>query len=80
MRCTSIQRRDYDPDAPDLTHPEGPSSAAPQHLREFGIGGQILRDLGLSRLRLLTGHPKSLPGIEAFGLEIVEQTPLRPRC
>lgn len=44
----------------------------PMHLREFGIGGQILRGLGLSRLRLLSNHPKALPGLDAFGLEIVE--------
>lgn len=48
----------------------------PAHLREYGIGGQILRELGLSKLRLLTNHPKALPGIEAFGLEIVEHVPL----
>jgi len=48
----------------------------PRELREFGVGGQILRALGISRLRLLTNHPKSLPGLEAFGLEIVEHTPL----
>ncbi len=52
------------------------SSQVPMHLREFGIGGQILRDLGLSRLRLLTNHPKELPGLDAFGLEIVEQVDL----
>ena len=51
-------------------------SQVPMHLREFGIGGQILRDLGLSRLRLLTNHPKELPGLDAFGLEIVEQLDL----
>ncbi|MCA9294227.1 MAG: 3,4-dihydroxy-2-butanone-4-phosphate synthase [Phycisphaerales bacterium] len=54
----------------------GMSSQVPMHLREFGIGGQILRDLGLSRLRLLTNHPKELPGLEAFGLEIVDQLDL----
>ncbi|HBS29926.1 MAG TPA: 3,4-dihydroxy-2-butanone-4-phosphate synthase [Phycisphaerales bacterium] len=48
----------------------------PMHLREFGIGGQILRDLGVRRMRLLTNHPKSLPGLDAFGLEIVEQVGL----
>jgi 3,4-dihydroxy 2-butanone 4-phosphate synthase/GTP cyclohydrolase II len=48
----------------------------PMHLREFGIGGQILRDLGLSRLRLLSNHPKALPGLDAFGLEIVEHVGL----
>lgn len=49
----------------------------PMPLREFGIGGQVLRELGLRRLRLITNHPKALPGLEAFGLEIVEHVPVR---
>lgn len=66
-----------DPDRPDLTSPHGPgASAAPMPHREFGIGGQILRELGLSKLRLLTNHPKDRPGLSAFGLEVVEHTPL----
>jgi len=65
------------PDAPDLISPDGPGGqAAPMHLRQYGIGGQILRDLGLSRLRVLSNHVGrdglDLPGLEAFGLEIVE--------
>lgn len=57
-------------DAPQLTHAKGP--AAPMPNREFGIGGQILRDLGLRRIRLITGNPKPMPGLDAFGLEIAE--------
>ena len=45
----------------------------PLDSREIGIGGQILRDLGITRLRLLTTHPRSYPGVHGFGLEIVEQ-------
>jgi len=48
----------------------------PMHLRTSGIGSQILRDLGLSSLRLLSNHPKSVPGLEAYGLEIAEHVPL----
>jgi 3,4-dihydroxy 2-butanone 4-phosphate synthase/GTP cyclohydrolase II len=44
--------------------------------RDIGIGGQILRDLGLSKLRVLTNHPKSFPGLHGFGLEVVEQVPI----
>lgn len=73
QRLTALRRRSDDADAPDLTSPSGVgAAAAPMHQRDFGIGGQILRDLGLRRLRLLTNHPKDLPGLEAFGLEIVE--------
>jgi 3,4-dihydroxy 2-butanone 4-phosphate synthase/GTP cyclohydrolase II len=44
--------------------------------REVGIGSQILRDLGLSRLRLLTNSTTDHPGLEAFGLSITERVPL----
>jgi len=47
---------------------------APQY--ESGIGAQILADLGLSTIRLLTNHPRKVLGLEAFGIEIVEQIPL----
>ncbi len=64
-------------DGHDLTSPRGiGASVVPMHLREFGIGGQILRDLGISRMRLLTNHRKDYPGLDAFGLEIVEQVAL----
>jgi 3,4-dihydroxy 2-butanone 4-phosphate synthase/GTP cyclohydrolase II len=49
----------------------------PMHNREYGVGSQILRDLGLSKLRLLTNHPKAMPGLEAFGLEVVEQVHIK---
>ena len=55
---------------------ESTTPAVPMHLREYGIGGQILRELGLSKLRLLSNHPKALPGLDAFGLEIVEHVGL----
>jgi 3,4-dihydroxy 2-butanone 4-phosphate synthase/GTP cyclohydrolase II len=49
-------------------------------LREFGVGAQILKDLGLRRLRLLTNNPKKIVGLESYSLEVVEQIPLsRPR-
>jgi 3,4-dihydroxy 2-butanone 4-phosphate synthase/GTP cyclohydrolase II len=79
-RLQRIQRPDGDDvNAPDLTRPDGIGGRAhPMDLREFGVGGQILRDLGLRNLRLLTNHPKSaMPGLHGFGLEIVEQVPLR---
>jgi 3,4-dihydroxy 2-butanone 4-phosphate synthase/GTP cyclohydrolase II len=45
-------------------------------LRDFGIGAQILRDLGLSTLRVMTNNPRKLVGLEGYGLEIVERIPL----
>ncbi len=45
-------------------------------LRDFGIGAQILRDLGLSTLRVLTNNPRKLVGLDGYGLEIVARVPL----
>ncbi len=42
-------------------------------LREFGIGAQVLADLGLKRIRLLTNRPRRVAGVDAYGLEIIEQ-------
>ena len=44
--------------------------------RQIGIGAQILSDLNLKRLRLLTNHPRRVAGLEGFGIEIVEQVPV----
>jgi len=44
---------------------------------EVGIGAQILSDLGLSRIRLLTNHPRKLVALEGYGIEIVDQVPIR---
>jgi 3,4-dihydroxy 2-butanone 4-phosphate synthase/GTP cyclohydrolase II len=52
----------------------GPASSGP--LRDYGLGAQVLRDLGVRRLRLLTNNPKKIAGIQGFGLEIVESVPL----
>jgi 3,4-dihydroxy 2-butanone 4-phosphate synthase/GTP cyclohydrolase II len=45
-------------------------------LRDYGIGAQILRDLGLSAIRVMTNNPRKLVGLEGYGLEIVERVPL----
>jgi 3,4-dihydroxy 2-butanone 4-phosphate synthase/GTP cyclohydrolase II len=46
--------------------------------REIGIGAQILSDLNLRQIQLLTNHPRKVAGLEGFGIEIVEQVPLFP--
>ncbi|MDX2151888.1 MAG: 3,4-dihydroxy-2-butanone-4-phosphate synthase [Bryobacteraceae bacterium] len=43
---------------------------------EVGLGAQILRDLGLTRIRLLTNHPRKLVGLEGFGIEVSTQVPV----
>lgn len=65
-------------DAPDLAHPDARSNLLPTHMRDFGIGGQILRDLGLRDLRLITSTVADLPNLEAFGLRIVDRVPIPP--
>ena len=45
-------------------------------LRDYGIGAQILSDLGISKLRLMTNNPKKMVGLEGYGLEIVERVPI----
>ncbi|HEX4445670.1 MAG TPA: 3,4-dihydroxy-2-butanone-4-phosphate synthase [Polyangiaceae bacterium] len=51
-----------------------PAKDAP--LREFGLGAQVLLDLGVHEIRLLTNNPRKLAGIHGFGLEVVERVPL----
>src|ERR1017187_7077832 len=46
-------------------------------LREYGLGAQILVDLGLKTIRLLTNNPRKVVGLEGYGLEIVEQVPIK---
>jgi 3,4-dihydroxy 2-butanone 4-phosphate synthase/GTP cyclohydrolase II len=45
-------------------------------LRHYGVGAQILWDLGVGKLRLLTNNPKKVVGLESFGLELVEVVPI----
>lgn len=48
----------------------------PSDLRDYGMGAQILADLGVKRIRLLTNNPKKVIGLDGYGLEIVEQLPI----
>src|SRR5690606_2474314 len=44
--------------------------------REYGLGAQVLRDLGVRRIRLLTNNPRKIAGIHGYGLDVVESLPL----
>ena len=48
----------------------------PADLRDYGIGAQILVDLGLSSIRILTNNPKKIRGLEGYGLSVSEQVPI----
>jgi 3,4-dihydroxy 2-butanone 4-phosphate synthase/GTP cyclohydrolase II len=65
LQCTHVSNEEAVPGHADQTR-----------LREFGVGAQILKDLGLSRLKLLTNNPKKIVGLESYALEVVEQIPL----
>jgi 3,4-dihydroxy 2-butanone 4-phosphate synthase/GTP cyclohydrolase II len=51
-------------------------------LRDYGIGAQILHDLGVRKIRLMTNNPKKIVGLEGYGLEVVERVPIEmsPTC
>jgi len=57
----------------ELRAREGSQARSGRILRAIGLGGQILSDLGIRRIRLLSNTPMHIPALEGFGLEIVEQ-------
>jgi 3,4-dihydroxy 2-butanone 4-phosphate synthase/GTP cyclohydrolase II len=61
------------PDRSDRTSGPGHSQRV---LRAVGLGGQILSDLGLRKIRLLSNHPTHVPALQGFGIEIVERVPI----
>ncbi len=50
----------------------------PADLRDYGIGAQILKDLGLTKISLLTNNPKKIIGLEGYGLEVEQRLPINP--
>ncbi len=48
-------------------------------LRDYGLGAQILRDLGVGKIRLMTNNPKKIVGLQGYGLEVVERIPIETK-
>ncbi|HYO97048.1 MAG TPA: 3,4-dihydroxy-2-butanone-4-phosphate synthase [Polyangiaceae bacterium] len=75
---SSLERRE--PSGPAAAQPSAPSEGSLRPhggtLREYGLGAQVLRELGVRRLRLLTNNPKKIAGIQGYGLELCESLPL----
>ena len=69
-----IMRNSISVEQPDFhKHLESPEQ---QSQRDFGVGAQIVRQLGIRRIRLLTNTSRHRPGLGGFGIEIVEEVPL----
>ena len=70
MRAYDLQNQGFDTVDANL------ELGLPVDLRDYGIGAQILVDLGLSSIRILTNNPKKIRGLEGYGLSVTEQVPI----
>ncbi|MEO6771805.1 MAG: bifunctional 3,4-dihydroxy-2-butanone-4-phosphate synthase/GTP cyclohydrolase II, partial [Kofleriaceae bacterium] len=52
---------------------------ASEALRDFGLGAQVLADLGCKKIRLMMWSDRKIPGLEGFGIDVVERVPIPPR-
>src|SRR5690606_11534988 len=62
-------------EAPESMRPDG-STSKERTLRHYGLGAQVLHELGVAKIRLLTNSPRKLAGLQGYGLEVIECIPL----
>lgn len=71
LRAYKLQEQGYD------TVEANERLGFPADLRDYGIGAQILKDIGVTKMRLLTNNPRKITGLKGHGLEVVERVPLQ---
>jgi 3,4-dihydroxy 2-butanone 4-phosphate synthase/GTP cyclohydrolase II len=75
-RGVVVLLRDPRPDALSIRLKRGPSHAIAPEIRDYGIGAQILNDLGVKRIIRLSNNPRPLIGLEGYGLQVLETRPI----
>jgi 3,4-dihydroxy 2-butanone 4-phosphate synthase/GTP cyclohydrolase II len=68
----------HTPMTPGMADSVAPASTdqIPAHMRDFGVGAQILRELGIREVRLMSNHKRGMPGLEGFGVKVLEYFPI----